>query len=192
MSKRKEQEEQGSGSKKALVFLLCVVLPITAIALPPLVSMSNMSNQQGDGSSGNIQQEIAAQEAERARVVDEYAPQYCENRQEIKLAGMPEGYPVNDGSGWTPEECRIIIGKVHDYTRYEDIGDIEEEIERVTTGKYWVGMSEIALLYSLGDPSDINTTRTQSSVSKQYVYGDPLHGAVYIYTEDGEVTTVQS
>jgi hypothetical protein len=50
-----------------------------------------------------------------------------------------------------------------------------------------IGMSESALLCSIGNPIEINRTVRASYVHKQYVYG----GGVYVYVEDGFVTAFQ-
>lgn len=130
-------------------------------------------------------------ENRRSEIISTYAPQYCEKRGSTILTGMPEDWPVNDSYGWLPEECESIIGKVYDSSHYDNEQNKEEEAQRVTDGTYWIDMSEVALLYSLGNPRDVNTTRTTNHTRKQYVYGG-LGNATYIYVEDGKVTTIQN
>lgn len=127
---------------------------------------------------------------DRDLITEKYRTTYCKNRANTKVSSMPEGYPINDGSGWTDDECKIIISKILDSTFYSDSTNIDEEIKRVTEGKYWIGMSETALLYSIGSPRDVNTTKTDSYTKKQYVYGS-ITNPTYIYTENGKVTTIQ-
>lgn len=124
----------------------------------------------------------------REDTINKYAPKYCKNHQSTKLTGMSDGYPSNDGSGWTKEECRTIITKLYDI----GVGRDDNEFDLVINGNYTIGMSEASLLYSLGNPYDINTTRFENYRSSQYVYGNPIYNAVYIYVEKGKVTSVQN
>ncbi|MBS7346207.1 MAG: DUF308 domain-containing protein [Candidatus Sacchiramonaceae bacterium] len=133
----------------------------------------------------------APQVSHREETIAKYSPIYCQNRQATKVTGMPEGYPNNDGSGWSDEECATIVSKVYDATRYDSEQNIAQEVGRVTDGTYWIGMSETALIYSLGNPRDINTTRFENYTKKQYVYGD-IYNAAYIYVENGKVVTIQN
>ena len=126
----------------------------------------------------------------RQAIIDRFAPSYCEKKQKTKVSltsnGKDNGWPSNDGSGWTNEECVTIISKLH------DSGATENELEIVIKGNYAIGMLEMSLLYSLGSPTDINRTHLSNYTTAQYVYGDPLYNATYIYTENGKVTSVQN
>jgi hypothetical protein len=49
-----------------------------------------------------------------------------------------------------------------------------------------IGMSEMDLLISCGSPMEINRTVTANGSSEQWVYPD-----IYVYVENGEVTSFQ-
>lgn len=175
-----------------VILLIILVLAVLFCIIAAIGSALGSSSQSSvNGTTNQITQEVQ-QEDQRAAMIKKYAPEYCKKRKSLKLTGMPDGYPINDGRGWTKKECETIIGKVHDATHYEDADLKEEEIKRVADGNYWIGMSEVALLYSLGNPNDINTTRLENYKSSQYVYGDPIYDATYIYVDNGKVTSVQN
>ncbi len=131
-----------------------------------------------------------AEEQARQKMVNRFASQYCSNRQAVKVSVTDEakakGWPINDGSGWTNEECSTIISKLIEN------GATEKELEVVVAGNYAIGMKEMSLLYSLGSPGKINKTHFSGYTKSQYVYGDPIYNALYIYTENGVVTSVQN
>lgn len=63
----------------------------------------------------------------------------------------------------------------------------EREQEAIIADEIFIGMSEEALVESLGRPLDVNRTVTANSESKQYVYPN----SVYVYVENGVVTSWQ-
>lgn len=154
------------------------------------ISTSVDNSPSGISTSSSISTtEGVAEHVERKSAIDKYASQYCKKRQGTKLTGMPKGYPSNDGSGWTNKECRTIIAKLYDAGAGRD----DNELELVSKGNYAMGMSELSILYSLGNPYDINTTRIGTDyVKKQFVYGDPTYNPLYIYIENGKVTAIQN
>jgi colicin import membrane protein len=136
------------------------------------------------------QDKVTAAANARRAIINRIAPIYCEKRKSVKVKltaeGEANGWPSNDGTGWTSAECTIIISKLF------DSGATEQELDLVADGKYAIGMHEMSLLYSVGSPRDINTTSSFGYKRSQYVYGDPLYNATYIYVENGTVTTVQN
>lgn len=176
--------------KRLLVLLFFVIVPVSLMTAPffAYTSRQDVGNSASGTSASNTPIADLGQD-DRKSTINEYAPQYCKKRQEIKLTGMPKGYPNNDGSGWTNKECRTIIAKLYD----AGVGKDDNELELVANGNYAMGMSESSLLYSLGNPYDINTTRIGDDyIKKQYVYGHPIYSPLYIYTENGKVTTIQN
>ncbi len=131
----------------------------------------------------------AAADARKA-IIDRIAPIYCAKRQSVKVKltaeGEANGWPGNTGAGWTNDKCTNIITKLF------VAGATEEELGLVVEGKYAIGMHEMSLLYSVGSPRDINTTRYANYKTSQYVYGDPLYNATYVYVDNGLVTAVQN
>lgn len=59
----------------------------------------------------------------------------------------------------------------------------KEECENIANKKIWIGMSELQLNLSWGNPNDKNNTTNTFGISSQWVYGDPLYGANYVYLE---------
>ena len=55
--------------------------------------------------------------------------------------------------------------------------------------KFYIGMSEDALIESLGRPNDINVSVGSWGTHKQYIYGG--YDGTYIYVENGKVTSYQ-
>lgn len=145
---------------------------------------SNKDDSTADSAETSVADNSALDAQTRQSTIDRFAPLYCEKRQGTKVtlneSGIAEGWPSNDGSGWSSEECVTIISKLY------DSGAKEEELAVVTNNQYAIGMLEMSLLYSLGSPSDINRTRFSGYSSSQYVYG-----TTYIYTENGKVTSFQ-
>ena len=54
-----------------------------------------------------------------------------------------------------------------------------------------VGTKESYLLEMCGYPQDVNTSVGSWGEHKQYVYGDSSHGRIYVYIENGVVTSWQ-
>lgn len=52
---------------------------------------------------------------------------------------------------------------------------------------FWIGMNEEMLLFSLGEPEDINTSGGSWGTHEQWIYT----GDTYIYLENGKVTSYQ-
>ena len=68
----------------------------------------------------------------------------------------------------------------------------EEIIQSIKNGSVIIGMSEEQVYMSLGEPSDVNTTTTKSSISKQIVYNKSGKKPLYIYLENDKVETIQN
>lgn len=130
-----------------------------------------------------------AEKKNRSATIKKYSSAYCKKRQNTVVTNTTGKWPLNDGSGWTTKECKTIISKLYDAGVTGD----DNEFELVINGNYAIGMYEMSVIYSLGTPNDVNTTRTGTDyVRRQLVYGNPLYGATYIYTENGKVTSVQN
>lgn len=68
----------------------------------------------------------------------------------------------------------------------------EEVADIILQKKFYIGMSEEALIESLGKPDDINTSVGSWGVHKQYIYGGYGYThATYIYVENGKITSYQ-
>ena len=81
----------------------------------------------------------------------------------------------------------------------EAFNDVEKELMRrgltakdldlAQERKVSIGMSELALLASLGQPTKRNVSEYASGTHVQWVY---WQGSMYVYTENGVVTSIQS
>ena len=71
---------------------------------------------------------------------------------------------------------------------YESAGLIKKESwDMIENGQFGIGMTECALLATMGKPDSINKTVTPRVIHKQYVYGN-----TYIYVENGKVSSYQT
>lgn len=121
--------------------------------------------------------------------VEDYAPKYCETHQQKNIPLPPaEGEQYKDGkSNLTIDDCRAII-------RYlaERVGSSPQSLESVSNAKISIGMNRHELIMSWGLPSDINSTHTASGESAQWVYGNPIYGANYVYLDNDVITAIQN
>lgn len=93
----------------------------------------------------------------------------------------------------TKEENDIKIAKAKlakqkevDYKKSLIVKYGQKDATRILEKKIWIGMTKDMLKLSWGSPDDINRTVTSYTVHEQWVYGD-----VYVYVEDGIVTSWQ-
>jgi len=84
------------------------------------------------------------------------------------------------GSNLTEEDCKEIVNFMAGPWSKEDV-------EKIAGGEIWTGMNALQTAYSLGPPNDQNKTVTQYGVNIQWVYGNPIYGATYVYF-DGKDT----
>lgn len=72
-------------------------------------------------------------------------------------------------------------------------GFTEGNLVNIKGGWVLTGMNEMTARCAWGQPSAVNTTRTEDSVHRQYVYRSRSRylGTKYFYTEDGKVTATQ-
>jgi hypothetical protein len=67
----------------------------------------------------------------------------------------------------------------------------KDKCEDIIAKKFWIGMSENWAVISMGNPNDINTTTVSGLTRKQYVYGNPIYGATYVYFDNEVLTSYQ-
>ncbi len=177
--KRKIMSEKplSSSTKKiwSVIGLVVVVLILIGATAP-----STDNQRKAEVASQQIKDELDETEANRAPAIDKFAPLYCSSHQSVRVTGMPDGMPINDGRGWTQDECRTIIDKLYSENPAED------RLQAIVDKKVWVGMTKLQFIYSWGDPEDINTTVVGSSRQEQWVYGYN-----YVYFKDNIVTSYQ-
>lgn len=169
---------------------LFMTLIITYAVNSPHQQSYNEQNTPENQKAEQIQQEEQVQK-ERQLVIDTYSQPYCNNHTNVLMKNDPvltnDNWPTFDGRrNWTLDECKAIITKLH------DSGTSKERIESLSEGrKIGIGMRGIEVIYSLGYPNDITTTTTSSNINEQWVYGDPIYGATYIYLDNWVVTSYQ-
>jgi hypothetical protein len=85
----------------------------------------------------------------------------------------------------------IIIEKHKEKGNKYFVKLLEEEIQPLAklydSQEIGIGMDKIKVVVSLGFPNDINRTVTENSTDEQWVYDN----GIYVYLEDGEVTSFQ-
>lgn len=177
-----------------IIFIITPTLFITLIISyavnSPHQQSYNEQNTLENQKAEQIQQEEQAQK-ERQLVIDTYSQPYCNNHKNVLMKNDPvltnDNWPTFDGRrNWTLDECKAIITKLY------DSGTTKERIESLSEGrKIGIGMRSIEVIYSLGYPNDINTTTTSSNTNEQWVYGDPIYGATYVYLDNWVVTSYQ-
>lgn len=59
----------------------------------------------------------------------------------------------------------------------------KQECENMANKKIWIGMDDLALEIAWGNPNDKNNTTNTYGTSSQWVYGNPIYGANYVYLE---------
>lgn len=143
------------------------------------------------------------EEAKRQRQekIDGYARDYCDKRSEsyfkdqsypiLKLEGNSLAFNGDDykyGYKLTLEDCKNNV------TKLLEIGKSEEELIKIINWEFWYGMGKGELYASLGSPDDTNTTATSGYRRVQNIYR--FEGwnikTLYIYTENGVVSSYQN
>lgn len=148
-------------------------------------------------SQDEISDQTAEDEAAAAEItkllIEGYVPRYCETHQ-----GKNIPLPYQDGEDWkyniqspttnvTEADCRNVITYL-----VENINSSAENLERISNAKISVGMNRHELLMSWGVPNDVNSTLTAAGSNDQYVYGNPIYGASYVYLDNDIITAIQN
>lgn len=84
------------------------------------------------------------------------------------------------GTNLTEEDCKAIVD-------FMVVAWNKEDIENISKAQIWTGMNALQTAYSLGMPSDQNKTVTQHGVSVQWVYGNPIYAAAYVYFDGKDI-----
>lgn len=178
--------------KKWWAIILFVFLGLGALGsgVPDNPKSLNQQNQQqmNQQTQANAQQAAAAK---RQSIIDTYSAPYCQNHTNVQMRNdkvlTDGGWPTFDGKrSWSTEECQLIITKLYD-TR-----TTEARIASISEGrKIGVGLRNVEVIYSVGYPDNINTTTNANGTHEQWVYGNPIYGANYVYLDNGIVTAYQ-
>jgi len=70
--------------------------------------------------------------------------------------------------------------------------DLTQQIKNcILNKKICIGMTKEDVIASWGTPKDINKSVGSWGVHEQWIYGNPLYGAQYLYFENGKLTSWQ-
>ena len=178
-----------------LIIFVFIPLFFTIFIAVFAINSPHQKNYDAQNTPANqqAQQEQQKEQARKTRqeVIDTYSQPYCDNHTNVLMKSDPiltkDNWPTFDGRrNWTLDECKTIITKLY------DSGTSKERIASLSEGrKIGVGMRGIEIIYSLGYPNDINTTTTSDNTHEQWIYGDPIYGATYVYLDNWVVTSYQ-
>jgi len=202
------------GDKVKMVALatFIVLLVLTGIAVFAPSESGNSPDQdsdkqttkasaQGDVKSESEQkEEMARQESER-EWLDSVAKTYCNEHKNIKFGNSFESFGVNKdlGSSFTLDDCKKIVKELKDLAykfrlvtkQKSDDSTIKDVLSLIAKGEINMGMSVAEVIAAWGPPKDINETVTQFGVNQQWVYGDVLRNAQYVYLDGEDKTRVK-
>ena len=78
------------------------------------------------------------------------------------------------------------------YAQRANDPQVTEFIKLIAERKVAIGMTKVEVVYAWGSPNDINRTISSNSTWEQWVFGNPIYGANYVYFDDGIVTSMQN
>lgn len=71
--------------------------------------------------------------------------------------------------------------------------DTSSDVKQMTLeGKVQLGMTAEQVVISWGEPRAVNKTMSGWGTSEQWIYGDPIYNAHYLYFDDGRLTSIQT
>lgn len=157
-------------------------------------SQNNSPAQATEQKQAEEEQKKKEAEASYQKVLDTYAPVYCANHQDITVNEPTlhaDGWPMADNrKGITADECKILIGLL--YLQRDGYANQETWIQSVSERKVAIGMTKVEVVYAWGSPRDINRTTTGGGTHEQWVFGNPIYGANYVYFDNDLVTSIQN
>lgn len=127
------------------------------------------------------------------QLIEDYVPVYCQSHQQKSI---PLPYPEGDAwkyntenptVGVSEQDCRNIITYLVD-----NVESSAPTLEKISKAEISIGMNRHELLMSWGVPNDVNTTTVSSGTSAQWIYGDPIYGANYVYLDNDVITAIQN
>lgn len=111
----------------------------------------------------------------------------------VKLKRADETYITLGDTSLDPLPTIAHLGNYfHLVNPYEKYPNWPESVwNKIKEQKVSIGMTKEQVLLSWGKPDDINKTILTNLMSEQWVYGDPLYGAQYVYFDNDVVTALQ-
>ena len=67
----------------------------------------------------------------------------------------------------------------------------KEDCEHIIDELYWIGMPAEWAIKSVGNPDDVNSTVFTNYRQEQWIYGNPIYGATYLYFENDTLKSYQ-
>lgn len=181
-------------SGKAWMFLLLFPLVIGILALN---SSTNSREQKNIDSNPASQTNLKAseeqkkkEEEQRKQQIQELSVLFCSERSksDIRYVNLEDFITMYEASGGTVN-LRPAMNVKPLAKSCEKIADIclrmwnSKECKDIAETNIWIGMSEDQLILSWGLPNDRNNSVYSFGVNSQWVYGNPIYGADYVYLE---------
>lgn len=127
------------------------------------------------------------------QLIEGYVPAYCQSHQQKRVP-----LPYAEGDAWkyntenptvgvSEQDCRNVITYLVD-----NVESSAPSLEQISKAEISVGMNRHELLMSWGVPNDVNTTTVAGGTSAQWIYGDPIYGANYVYLDNDVITAIQN
>ena len=197
-----QQKKKGWYAKWwGILLIIFVFMPIGIIAFTVALSIANDDGSKND--STQTIEDTAKQQSEEQKkktaakyqeTIDTYAPLYCKNHQDITVNEpdlLKDGWPLADNqAGITDDECKTLLGLL--YLQRADDSRVTEFIKSIAERKVAIGMTKVEVVYAWGSPNDINRTTTGGGTHEQWVFGNPIYGANYVYFDNDTVTSIQN
>ncbi|WP_226669006.1 hypothetical protein [Microbulbifer aggregans] len=87
------------------------------------------------------------------------------------------------------ENTRVLKSRVSELDEIlKNVSPTQNDLEKMRSGKVWIGATSNQVLLSWGSPVDVNTSLTQSAKREQWVYGS----GNYVYLTNGVVSGIQN
>lgn len=187
-----------------ILLIIFVYIPIGLTVFVMVFAIANYDETDNSSTQANQQQsadekakqqpedETAAKELTKT-LIEGYVPKYCETHQQKRIP-----LPYKDGDSWkynvenpkvgvNEDDCRNVITYL-----VNNVDSSAISLEKISDAKVSVGMNRHELLMSWGVPDDVNSTHTSTGSSDQYVYGNPIYGASYVYLDNDVITAIQN
>ena len=177
------------------ILIVIVLLPIVIL----MIAVGSASNNDDSNQTQSTQEAADQQEDEAAAkeltktLVEDYVPAYCQSHQQKQIP-----LPYTEGDTWkyntenptvgvSEQDCRNVITYLVD-----NVESSAPTLEKISRAEISIGMNRHELLMSWGVPNDVNSTTVSGGTSAQWVYGDPIYGANYVYLDNDVITAIQN
>lgn len=114
---------------------------------------------------------------------------------ELYKCTTPTGKTIYSDTPCREDKSTKLKLRVDKPTLSDQLRAMETSEAEVSVMKHriYIGMREQDLIRSWGRPNKINTTKSSSGSSEQWIYRNPgIGNDTYVYLQDGVVSTIQS